>query len=46
VSGAACRRVYLDQEMDERIDQVKCKDEEECCDICQASVTIMDELEA
>ncbi|KAK6599319.1 hypothetical protein H4I96_08523 [Botrytis cinerea] len=46
VSGAACRRVYLDGEMDGRMDRVRCADEEERCDVCQASDAMMDELEA
>jgi len=46
VSGAGCRRVYLDREMDGRIDRVRCEDEEERCDVCQASGAMMDELEA
>ncbi len=46
VSGAACRRVYLDREMDGRMDRVRCEDEEERCDVCQASDAMMDELEA
>jgi len=46
MSGAACRRVYLDREMDGRMDRVRCEDEEERCDMCQASDAIMDDLEA
>ena len=46
VSGAACRRVYLDREMDGRINRVRCEDEEEHCDVCQESDAIMDGLEA
>jgi len=45
VSGAACRRVYLDREMDGRMDRVRCEDEEERCDMCQASDAMIDELE-
>jgi len=45
-SGAVCRRVYLDREMDGRMDRVRCEDEEERCDVCQASDAMMDELEA
>jgi hypothetical protein len=45
MSGAKCRRVYLDQEMDGRIDRVRCEDEEERCDVCQASDARMGELE-
>jgi superfamily II DNA helicase RecQ len=46
VSGAGCRRVYLDREMDGRMDRVRCEDEEERCDVCQASDVMMDDLEA
>jgi len=46
VSGAACRRVYLDREMDGRMDRVRCADEEERCDVCQASDAMMDGLAA
>jgi RecQ family ATP-dependent DNA helicase len=45
-SGTACRRVYLDREMDGRMDRVRCEDEEERCDVCQASDAMMDDLEA
>lgn len=37
MSGARCRRVYLDQEMDGRHDRVGCEDGEEACDICVAT---------
>ncbi|KAH7413538.1 P-loop containing nucleoside triphosphate hydrolase protein, partial [Cadophora sp. MPI-SDFR-AT-0126] len=37
MSGAKCRRIYLDQEMDGRIDRVRCEDEEERCDVCYES---------
>jgi RecQ family ATP-dependent DNA helicase len=46
VSGAACRRIYLDREMDGRVDRVRCEDEEERCDVCRESDAMMDELEA
>ena len=46
VSGAACRRVYLDREMDGRVDRARYKDEEERCDVCRESNAMMDELEA
>ena len=46
VSGAGCRRVCLDREMDGRIDRVRCEDEEERCDVCQASDAMIDDLEA
>jgi RecQ family ATP-dependent DNA helicase len=46
VSGAACRRVYLDREMDGRMDRARCEDEEEGCDVCRENDAMMDELEA
>ena len=46
MSGAACRRVYLDREMDGRVDRARCEDEEERCDVCRESDAMMDELEA
>jgi hypothetical protein len=44
VSRAACRRVYLDREIDRRMDRVRYEDEEERCNVCQASNAIIDEL--
>jgi hypothetical protein len=32
--------------MDGRMDRVRCEDEEERCNVCQASNTIIDDLEA
>ncbi len=32
--------------MDRRVDQVRCKDRDECCDVCQVSDAMIDELEA
>ncbi|KAH7418918.1 hypothetical protein BKA64DRAFT_763810 [Cadophora sp. MPI-SDFR-AT-0126] len=46
ISSAKYRRIYLDQEMDGRIDRVKCEDEEERCDMCCESDAMMEELEA
>lgn len=46
MSGAACRRIYLDQEIDGRVDRVRCEDKEERCDVCQESNTIIEKLEA
>jgi RecQ family ATP-dependent DNA helicase len=34
MSGARCRRVYLDEEMDGRRDRIGCEDGEEACDVC------------
>jgi RecQ family ATP-dependent DNA helicase len=41
MSGARCRRVYLDQEMDGRRDRVGCEDGEEACDVC---ITTLEEV--
>ena len=46
MSGDKCRRLYLDHEMDGRIDRVRCEQGEERCEVCRASDTMMDELEA
>ncbi|KAK5279583.1 ATP-dependent DNA helicase sgs1, partial [Exophiala xenobiotica] len=35
ISGSRCRRIYLDQEMDGRVDRVGCEDGEERCDVCE-----------
>lgn len=46
VSGARCRRVYLDQEIDRRVNRVRCEEEEEeRCDMCQASDAMINDLE-
>ena len=42
ISGAQCRRIHLDQEMDGRVDRVRCEDGEEQCDVCKKD----DEVEA
>jgi len=41
ISGSRCRRIYLDHEMDGRIDRVGCEDGEERCDICCRSDDIV-----
>ncbi len=46
ISGAGCRRVYLDQEMDGRTDRVRCEEGEERCDICQKDDAMLEEAEA
>src|SRR6266536_1240365 len=46
ISSAKCRWIYLDQEIDRRIDRVRCEDEEEHCDVCSKSDTMIEELEA
>ncbi|KAG9241062.1 P-loop containing nucleoside triphosphate hydrolase protein, partial [Calycina marina] len=35
ISGARCRRIYLDEELDGRIDRLRCEEGDEVCDICQ-----------
>lgn len=46
ISSTKCRRIYLDQEMNERINRVRCKDEEERCNMCYESNAMIEELEA
>ena len=46
ISGAQCRRIDLDGEMDGRVDRVRCDEGEERCDICQGSDAMMEEAEA
>jgi hypothetical protein len=46
ISGAQCRRIDLDQEMDGRVDRVGCKEGEERCNVYQKSNAIMEEAEA
>jgi hypothetical protein len=46
ISGEQCRRIYLDQEMDGRVDRVRCEDGEERCDVCQKDDEAMEEVEA
>jgi superfamily II DNA helicase RecQ len=36
ISGASCRRVHLDHELDGRADRVRCEDGEVACDVCEA----------
>lgn len=35
ISGERCRRIYLDQEMDGRLDRSRCEEGEIRCDVCQ-----------
>jgi len=35
ISGMKCRRIHLDQEMDGRLDRIRCEEGEERCDVCQ-----------
>jgi hypothetical protein len=46
ISGAQCRRIDLDREMDSRIDRIQCKKGKEQCNICQKSDAMMEEAEA
>ena len=46
ISGAQCRRVDLDREIDSRVDRARCEEGEERCDICQDSNAIIEEAEA
>jgi RecQ family ATP-dependent DNA helicase len=46
ISGTKCRRIYLDQEMDGRLDRVRCEDGEERCDVCQESDGMVERMEA
>jgi superfamily II DNA helicase RecQ len=46
ISGEYCRRICLDQEMDGRIDRVRCEDGEERCDVCEKDDGVIEEVEA
>jgi hypothetical protein len=46
ISGAQCRRIDLDREMDGRVDRVGCEEGEERCDVCRKSDAMMEEAEA
>jgi RecQ family ATP-dependent DNA helicase len=46
ISGAQCRRIDLDQELDGRTDRRRCEEGEERCDVCQKSDSMMEEAEA
>ena len=45
ISGARCRRIYLDQEMDGRLDRTGCEDDEERCDICKEGEAMLRRME-
>jgi superfamily II DNA helicase RecQ len=45
IGGKQCRQIFLDQEIDGRIDCVGCEDGEEKCDICQKDDQAMAEAE-
>ncbi|KFZ19174.1 hypothetical protein V501_00787 [Pseudogymnoascus sp. VKM F-4519 (FW-2642)] len=34
ISGARCRRIHLDQAMDDRFNRARCEEGEEVCDVC------------
>jgi hypothetical protein len=46
ISGAQCRRIDLDREMDGRVDRGGCEEGEERCDVCRKSDAMMEEAEA
>lgn len=46
ISGAWCRYIYLDQEMDGQQDQVRYEEGEERCDVCQKDDVYFVEAEA
>jgi hypothetical protein len=46
LSGGRCRRIYLDGEMDGRMDRVRCEEGEERCDVCQDSDGMVERMEA
>lgn len=46
ISGAQCRRIHLDQELDGRTNRIRCEAGEERCDVCQKSDSMMEEAEA
>jgi RecQ family ATP-dependent DNA helicase len=45
ISGARCRRIYLDQEMDGRLDRTGCEDGEERCDVCREGEAMLQRME-
>lgn len=45
ISGSKCRRIHLDQQMDGRMDRIRCEAGEERCDVCQQSDAMMEQLE-
>jgi hypothetical protein len=45
ISRDKCRRIFLDQEIDGRIDRIRYKNGEERCDICRGSDKIIKALE-
>lgn len=46
INKEQCQRIYLDQEMDGRIDRVRCEDREEQCNVCQRDDQAIAEAEA
>jgi len=45
MSGVKCRRIYLDQEMDGRLDRLRCEKGEQRCDVCREDEALMGRLE-
>jgi hypothetical protein len=46
ISGAQCRRIDLDQELDGRTNRRRCEGGEERCDVCKKDDAMMEEGEA
>jgi superfamily II DNA/RNA helicase len=46
ISGARCRRVHLDQAMDNRFNRARCEEGEEVCDLCSKEDAIVGEADA
>ena len=46
ISGAQCRRIDLDRELDGRMNRRRCEEGEERCDVCQKDDAMMEEGEA
>jgi RecQ family ATP-dependent DNA helicase len=45
ISGSKCRRIFLDREMDGRMDRLRCEEGEERCDVCQESDMMVERIE-
>ncbi|KFY68109.1 hypothetical protein V496_01286 [Pseudogymnoascus sp. VKM F-4515 (FW-2607)] len=46
ISGARCRRVHLDQAMDNRFNRARCEEGKEVCDLCGKEDAIVGEADA
>ena len=46
LGGGKCRRIYLDSEMDDRHDQIRCEEGEEQCDVCEKDDAMSKDMEA